>query len=130
MSSSEGSITAFSDLEIRERGRAMRDARPATPPPASDDAPRVRITPPPALPREVVEARAVESVATVSPLAMYPRAGAALLALELADRCRCAATLLDAAAASAPDLEPSTLRRHVAAIVRALVSQLGERVVL
>lgn len=116
MSSSEGSITS---------------ARPATPPPRGPTTP-VRITPAPALPREVVEARAVEAVATVTPppLPRFPRADAALLALTLADRCRCAATLLDAAAASAPDMDPATLRRHVSAVVRVLVRELEGLVVL
>jgi hypothetical protein len=75
------------------------------------------------LPREIVEERAIESLETVAP-PRFPRAEVMLEALGIADRCRVAASALEALAANAGEYEPSTLRRYSRAIVRALFAEL------
>jgi len=69
-------------------------------------------------------ARLVESARGVQ----FPRAAIALRAAGLADRCRVAASVLDAAAGDAATIEPATLRRRIDGIVRALLQELGREV--
>src|SRR4051812_33457181 len=103
---------------------------------------RVRLPKPSPLPREIVEARAVEATETVVPRAVresgehlaqnarFPKTAEVLALCELADKCRCCAASLEAVAANAGDYEIGSLRRLGAGIVRALYAELALRVVL
>lgn len=51
-----------------------------------------------------------------------------LRAVSLADRCRTASAILEAAAGDASSVEPGTLRRRVDGIVRSLIAELNGQV--
>lgn len=67
-------------------------------------------------------------VATALAPARFPRAAVLLETLSLAERCRCAAASLEAVCEG--DFEPGTLRRKAHGIVRGLVVELSQGVVL
>lgn len=152
-------LAPLSDAEPRERVGVLRErGLLALRPPAdefADEPTAVAVPHPSPIPREERERLAVEARETPPPSTRsdcgplcdcgaceneraalathgtrFPRTAVVMHAAELADRCRCAASLLEAVAAGVPSSQPNVARRQADAIVRALVKALGERVSL
>ena len=109
-------IAPLSDREIRERLAVLRE-RGLLRPPINPE--QFAVAAPRRLPIPC-EADGLHS----------PRTAVAVHAAELADRCRCAASLLEAVAANVPNSQPSRAKEQANTIVRALVRALSDRVFL